>query len=91
MSSPVEEFLIAIDQAWTQPSSAKTTLRVIGSTSLLLQTDYVRGTKDSDVLETIDMAPEVKQALLALAGEDTHHVLMAWPVLLRRSCICIRP
>jgi len=37
----------------------------------LLQTDYVRGTKDSDVLETIDMAPEVKQALLALAGEDT--------------------
>lgn len=71
MSSHVEAFLIAIDKGWAQPSSTKITLCVIGSTSLLLQTDYVRGTKDSDVLETIDMAPEVKQALLALAGEDS--------------------
>ena len=36
-------------------SSAKVRLRVIGSSALMLQTDYARGTKDSDVLETADL------------------------------------
>ena len=47
----VEAFLKDIDAAW--PSAhAKIRLRIIGSTALMLQTSYERGTKDSDVLET---------------------------------------
>lgn len=68
MSSPIEDFLLAIDRAWQRPSGAKVTLHVIGSTALMLQTDYVRGTKDSDVLEAADLPSDIKAELLALAG-----------------------
>lgn len=69
--SPIENFIVAIDQAWSRDPGPKILLRVIGSTALMLQADYVRGTKDSDVLEAADLTPVVKRELLALAGEDT--------------------
>ena len=53
--SPIENFIVAIDQAWTGDPGPKILLRVIGSTALMLQADYVRGTKDSDVLEAADL------------------------------------
>lgn len=47
----IEQFLAELTQRWSHPSNP--TLRVIGSTALMLRTDFVRGTKDSDVLETV--------------------------------------
>lgn len=37
----------------------------------MLQTQYERGTKDGDVLETQAITPPVKERLLALAGKNT--------------------
>ena len=67
----IEHFLRDIDGRWSLPLAAPVTLRVLGSTALLLQTDYGRGTKDSDVLETPEITPEVSAALLALGGKGT--------------------
>jgi len=47
----VEAFLRELDAAWHHPGP-KIPLRIIGSTALMLQTSYQRGTKDSEVLET---------------------------------------
>lgn len=44
---------------------------VIGCSSLLLQTGYTRGTKDSDILETSAITPEISRELLRLAGKNT--------------------
>jgi hypothetical protein len=65
----IEQFLAELTQRWTHPSSP--TLRVIGSTALMLRTDYVRGTKDSDVLETVALDARTKQQLLVLAGRGS--------------------
>ncbi|BDU75731.1 hypothetical protein METESE_06890 [Mesoterricola sediminis] len=46
-------------------------LHVIGSTALMLQSNYVRGTKDSDVLEAADLPSDIAAELLALAGRGT--------------------
>lgn len=43
-------------------------LRIIGSAALMLQTSYQRGTKDSDVLETQELEPELKARLVEVAG-----------------------
>ena len=37
----------------------------------MLQTDYERGTKDSDVFDTVDLAAETKAQLLRVAGRDS--------------------
>ncbi len=66
----IEEFFREIDSNW--PAEAgRIELRLIGCGALLLQTDYVRGTKDGDVLETTDLGSDAKQRLLALAGRGT--------------------
>jgi len=67
----ISDFLQAIDAAWQPPEPAPIVLRLIGSTALMLQTDYVRGTKDSDVLETADVLAETRTRLLDLAGPGT--------------------
>ncbi len=46
-------------------------MKIIGSAALMLQADYERGTKDSDVLETAQITLEIKERLLALAGKGT--------------------
>ena len=61
----IREFLAEIDARW------KISLQVIGSTALMLQTDYDRGTKDSDVLESAGVSGAVGKRLLALAGKET--------------------
>jgi hypothetical protein len=65
----IEQFLAELTQRWGHPS--RPTLRVIGSTALMLRTNYVRGTKDSDVLETMALDAETKERLLALAGRGS--------------------
>lgn len=44
---------------------------MIGSGALMLQSDYNRGTKDSDILETASLTPEIRERLLQLGGIGT--------------------
>jgi hypothetical protein len=69
--SVVSDFFADIDRRWVRTGSAKIPLLVLGSAALLLRTDYERGTKDSDVLETARLTADTKSRLLALAGEGT--------------------
>jgi hypothetical protein len=70
-ASIVELFLRDLDAAWSDQGVRPVTLRIIGSTALFLQTDYRRGTKDSDVLETVELSAAVQRQLLAFGGKDT--------------------
>jgi hypothetical protein len=65
-----EDFLRAIDAAWGQ-TAPRIPLRIIGSAALFLQTQYRRGTKDGDVLETDEISQATRAQLIALAGENT--------------------
>ena len=69
--SIIEDFLREVDVLWTWPTTSPIPLRIIGSTALMLQTSYVRGTKDSDVLETIELSVETQQRLVSVAGAGT--------------------
>jgi hypothetical protein len=60
-----------IDRGWRSSGNTKTRLRIIGSTALMLQSSYSRGTKDSDVLQTTHLNEDVKAQLCALAGVGT--------------------
>ncbi|MCB9619823.1 MAG: hypothetical protein H6724_10305 [Sandaracinus sp.] len=62
----VERFLRELARAWDRDE--RPTLQVIGSTALMLQTDFVRATKDSDVLRTLSIDGAVGERLLDLAG-----------------------
>ena len=66
---PVEGFLADLATSWSFDSRPHP--RIIGSTALMLQTDYVRGTKDSDVLQTTDLDDQTRERLLALGGKDS--------------------
>jgi hypothetical protein len=68
---PVDDLFRDLDARWGTPPPAKIPLRIIGSSALMLQTDYERGTTDSDVLETGDLSVGVKKRILDLAGEGT--------------------
>lgn len=66
----IEPFLREVDGAWPAQAPTPITLSIIGSTALMLQTSYRRGTKDSDVLE-VELDVEATTTLLQLAGRDT--------------------
>ena len=68
---PVEAFFTDLDSRWNGPAPGRTPLRIIGSAALMLQADYERRTKDSDVLETRGMTADIKERLLGLAGRGT--------------------
>jgi hypothetical protein len=68
--SVVDAFLREVDTAWRQPGP-KIPLRIIGSTALMLQTSYNRGTKDSDVLETDEVTDQIAARLMEIAGPDS--------------------
>jgi hypothetical protein len=71
----LKDFFRDLDRRWAARPQAKIRLRIIGSAALMLQADYARGTKDSDVLETALLTGEIKERLLDLAGPGTqlHH------------------
>ena len=54
----IEQFLHDLDREWKPDQEGKIPLSIIGSGALFLQTDYDRGTKDSDILETPAISPE---------------------------------
>lgn len=60
-----------MDHRWKPEARRKIPLKIIGSAALLLQVNYDRGTKDSDVLETSDITPPIKEKLLTLAGKGS--------------------
>ncbi|MFH1726165.1 MAG: DUF6036 family nucleotidyltransferase [Elusimicrobiota bacterium] len=60
-----------IDARWKPAGGEPILLSLIGSAALMLQTDYERGTKDSDVLESAEITPAVKTQLLELGGPKT--------------------
>jgi hypothetical protein len=65
----ISEFFRDIDRGCA--GAPKVRLGVIGSAALMLQTSYVRATKDSDVLETAAVTAVVRERLLRLAGPGT--------------------
>ncbi|MDQ3368246.1 MAG: hypothetical protein M3680_22710 [Myxococcota bacterium] len=67
----IEDFFRGIDRHGPRQSAGKLELRIIGSTALMLQTDYERGTSDSDVLESRNGDAEVRARLLAIAERGT--------------------
>ncbi|MFO0586386.1 MAG: DUF6036 family nucleotidyltransferase [Polyangiaceae bacterium] len=67
----IDRFLADLDRTWRGERGPKIRLRVIGSTALMLQTSYVRGTKDSDVLQTTPIDDALKARLLEHAGPGT--------------------
>jgi hypothetical protein len=69
--SIVESFFIDIDRQWHASSPGRVRLSLIGCGALILQADYERGTKDSDVFETADLAATDKNQLTQIAGIGT--------------------
>lgn len=69
--SLIRDFLRDLDRAWTPTGSSKVTLRIIGSTAPMLQATYARGTKDSDVLETVDLDADIRARLEAIGGKGS--------------------
>ena len=67
----VDAFFEEIDRVWPGQRAVKIQLRLLGATALMLQTNYARGTKDGDILETTAITGEIKERLLAVAGEGT--------------------
>lgn len=67
----IKRFLAEIDARWTPIGVEPIPLQLIGSAALMLQTDYERGTKDGDVLESRNGPAAIKEQLLAPAGKET--------------------
>jgi hypothetical protein len=67
----IRAFLRAVDASWKWPRETTIPLRIIGAGALLLQTEYDRGTKDSDVLESDSIEPETQARLLRLANRES--------------------
>jgi hypothetical protein len=69
--SAISGLLEDVDLLWQPTRGGTVELHVIGASALLLQSDYDRATKDSDVLETAAIDPRTKAQLLSLAGVGT--------------------
>lgn len=72
--TPFETFLQDLDRLYAVEKRAeapKVGLRILGSVALMIQADYIRGTKDGDVLESAPIHRTVKGELLNLGGKGT--------------------
>jgi hypothetical protein len=79
----LDAFFADVDEGWKAVSSTSPIpLRLIGSSALMLQESrYQRGTKDSDIWETEELTPAIREALLRLAGRNStlhrrHHMYL---------------
>lgn len=64
----IKDFFHSLDSAWDPVGAEPIPLEVIGSAAIMLQCDYERGTKDSDILESRESRPEIDTQLTVLAG-----------------------
>lgn len=69
--TPPEALLVEMDEQWGGQESPKLRFRILGSLALMLQTDYERGTKDSDLLFTDPVDGPVRERLLRLGGPES--------------------
>lgn len=69
--TPPEALLLDLDKLWQGEGKLRIRIRVLGSMSLMLQTDYERGTKDGDILYAHPIDAEIKERLLALGGQGS--------------------
>jgi|GEM_PF-5540425 len=69
--APFHEFFRDLDRAWESSGTGKIRLPIIGAGALLLQTNYQRLTKDSDVLETAEIDEGLRRQLEKVAGKDS--------------------
>jgi hypothetical protein len=67
----ISEFLSELDDRWPEDGREKIVLKLIGSAALMLQTNYVRVTKDADVLQVEPLTPELCGRLEKLAGRGS--------------------
>lgn len=67
----IKVFFEELDRLWRPAPAEKIPLQIIGSTALMLQAGYERGTKDSDILETAALIGPVGEKLLSLAGKNS--------------------
>lgn len=67
----IADFFAEIDRRWPHEPAGKVRLSIIGCGALMLQANYERGTKDSDVFETVELTDAAKQRLVAIAGAGT--------------------
>ena len=67
----IEEFIHKIESKWRLLGQEPILLSIIGSTALFLQTDYMRGTKDTDVLEVNELPKNVWEQLMILGGKNS--------------------
>ena len=67
----IEAFFLELDDKWPTKGGGRIRLSLIGSSALFLQTDYDRGTKDSDVLETEQLKRGAGVELTTLAGQGS--------------------
>jgi hypothetical protein len=71
MQKMIEPFLLDLDKDWKALGDEPIVLSVIGSTALFLQSNYQRGTKDTDFLEIQEIPETLSKALLELGGKDS--------------------
>lgn len=67
----IKNFLHELDKIWIPLGSEPLLFKVIGSGALFLQSEYVRNTKDTDILEIDELTEPIKTALTALAGKTS--------------------
>lgn len=62
----IEDFFADIDQRWPDRPEQRIELSLIGCGALMLQADYERGTKDSDVFEALSLTKEITECTIDL-------------------------
>jgi len=67
----IKNFIEDIDLNWKKTGDEPIRLNVIGSTALFIQTNYVRSTKDTDILEIGKVKGDIKNSLETLAGKKS--------------------
>ena len=67
----IREFIRDLDSSWPGMATDRIVLKLIGSAALMLQANYVRVTKDADVLQVEPLTADLCQRLEALAGRGS--------------------
>ena len=81
----VIEWFEDLDARWDRPTPEKIRLKIIGSSALMLQTSYERGTKDSDVLE---LTVKQRKPAAKLNGKDIDVTSIQVAANALATCLC---
>lgn len=70
--SRINQLFTAIDNGWKPIGKEPITLQIVGSTALMVQCSYARGTKDADIIDLSTSVPEATKQLELLAGKQSN-------------------